>query len=82
MTLLINLEVRATMSEKSHVDVSKLNNVPNGHPFEYKDVVKESFVEENHTEDGKRFKSEVKNGEYDGVIIDKDTGSHLLYRKL
>jgi hypothetical protein len=82
MILSIILEVKRTMSQKSHVDITKLNNVPSGHPFEYKDVVSEDFAEENHTEDGKRFKAEVKDGEYDGVIIDKDTGSHLLYRKL
>lgn len=70
------------MSRKSHVDVDKLSNVPSGHPFEYKDVVSDNFAEEYHTEDGKRFKSEVKNGDYDGIIIDKDTGSHLLYRKV
>jgi hypothetical protein len=67
---------------KSHVDKSKLNSVPLGHPFEYKDVVSENYPIEAHTEDGKRFKAEVERGDYDGIIIDKDTGSHLLYRKI
>jgi hypothetical protein len=70
------------MSEKSHVCPDKLSKVPSGKPFEYKDVVMDSFAEENHTEDGKRFKAEVEEGKFNNVVIEKDTGSHLLYRKL
>lgn len=70
------------MDKKSHIDIDKLNKVPSGKPFEYKDIVKESFAEENHTEDGKWFKQEVESGIYGNVILEKDTGSHLLYKKL
>lgn len=67
--------------ERSHVDPDKLDRVPAGKPFEYKDVVEDSFVEEEHTEDGKRFKAEVLNGIYPDVKIEKDNGSRLVYRK-
>jgi hypothetical protein len=70
------------MSEKSHICLNKLGKVPAGKPFEYKDVVQDDFELENHTEDGKRFKSEVEQGVFDNVKIDKDTGSHILYRKV
>ena len=70
------------MSSKSHADLDKINKIPSGKPFEYKDVVKEDFPKEEHTEDGKRFKAEVETGAYDNIKLEKDTGSHLLYRKL
>lgn len=70
------------MSIKSHVDLDKINKIPSGKPFEYKDVVREDFPKEEHTEDGKRFKDEVETGVYDNIKLEKDTGSHLLYRKL
>lgn len=69
------------MGERSHIDTSKIEKVPSGHPFEYKDVVQDNYPAEEHTEDGKRFKEEVLSGTYSNVFIDKDTGSHLLYRK-
>jgi len=68
--------------QKSHIDENKLEKVPTGHPFEYKDVVCDEFPIEAHSEDGVRFKAEVENGDYKNVIIDKHTGSHILYRKL
>jgi hypothetical protein len=68
--------------EESHVCPDKLSKVPEGKPFEYKDVVMDTFPLEGHTEDGKRFKDEVEAGKFDNIIIEKDTGSHLLYRKL
>jgi hypothetical protein len=67
--------------EKSHIDPGKLEKVPEGKPFEYKDVVEDSYVEEEHTEDGKRFKAEVLNGVYPEVKVEKDNGSRLVYRK-
>jgi hypothetical protein len=70
------------MTDKSHICLNKLGKVPAGKPFEYKDVVQDDFELENHTEDGKLFKSEVQQGIYDNIKIEKDTGSHLLYRKL
>lgn len=69
------------MSEKSHVDIDKFEKVPSGKPFTYKDVVEESFPDEEHTEDGKRFKAEVQSGEFDAEII-KHNDSRLLYKKL
>lgn len=70
------------MNTKSHIDKEKLNKVPSGCPFEYKDVVTEAFPIESHTEDGKTFKSEVESGIYEDIRIKKDTGSHILYEKL
>jgi hypothetical protein len=70
------------MKNKSHIDIEKLSKVPSEHPFEYKDVVEESFPVESHTEDGKTFKAEVERGMFQDVKVDKDTGSHILYRKL
>ncbi|HCW05645.1 MAG TPA: hypothetical protein DGK91_14685 [Clostridium sp.] len=69
------------MEKRSHVDPEKLERVPSGKPFEYKDVVEDGFKDENHTEDGKRFKAEVLNGLYSDVKIEKDNGSRLVYKK-
>lgn len=70
------------MLDKSHIDINKLEKVPTGQSFEYKDIVKEDLPIDEHTLDGKRFKDEVENGVYDKVKISKQTGSHLLYKKL
>lgn len=70
------------MREKSHIDLEKLGKVPTGKPFEYKDIVSDNLFLQQHTEDGKRFKEEVKEGIYDNIKIEKDTGSHLLYKKI
>ncbi|GLC32038.1 hypothetical protein [Clostridium omnivorum] len=70
------------MHNRSHIDMEKLNKVPVGHPFEYKDIASEELPLEEHTEDGKRFKDEVESGVYREIVIEKDTGSHLLYKKL
>lgn len=70
------------MPIRSQIDEEKLNRVPSGHPFEYKDVVRDDLPEEEHTEDGKRFKNEVEHGAYNNVKIEKNNGSHMIYRKL
>lgn len=70
------------MHHRSHISLNKLDKVPAGKPFEYKDIVQDNFELQNHTEDGKRFKAEVEQGMYENVKIEKDTGSHLLYKKL
>lgn len=70
------------MREKSHIDLEKLSKVPSGKPFEYKDVVSDNLFLQEHTEDGKRFKEEVLEGIYNNVKIEKDTGSHLVYKKI
>lgn len=69
------------MSKKSHIDMDKLNDVPSGHPFEYRDVVMDDFPLEEHTEDGKKFKSEVEN-EFYGMVIREDDLDRIQYRKL
>lgn len=69
------------MSQKSHIDMEKFKKVPSGHPFEYKDIVKEDYPLENRTQDGKRFKSEVEKGLYDAVIREDDT-DRVQYEKL
>lgn len=70
------------MTKKSYIDLAKLNKVPKDKPFEYKDVVSDKLDFDQHTEDGKRFKDEVEKGLYNNVKIEKDTGSHLVYKKL
>lgn len=70
------------MSQKSHVDIDKLNKVPTGHPFEYKDVVKDDFPVEEHTEDGKKFKAEVENGKFQAVVTEDDPENRVQYKKL
>lgn len=69
------------MSKRSHVDLSKLDKVPVGKPFSYSDVVEDDYPDENHTEDGKVFKSEVESGLYGSIVAIKESGSHLLYEK-
>ena len=71
------------MKDKSHIDKSKLDKVPSGHPFEYMDIVSEDLPMSEHTIDGRRFKNEVQNGEYKNVKIDDENpGNRILYRKL
>lgn len=70
------------MLGRSHIDESKLDRVPAGQVFEYKDVVSDEFPDEERTMDGKRFKEEVERGIHESISIEKQTGSHLLYKKL
>lgn len=70
------------MTMKSHVDISKLNKVPSGCPFQYKDVVREDYPNSEHSMDGRRFKEEVETNVYDNVILDRETDEALIYRKL
>ncbi len=69
------------MEKKSHIDVNKLNKVPLGHSFEYKDIVHEDFPVDDRPRDGLFFKAEVDRGMYDSVVMKKDTGNRLLYEK-
>lgn len=69
------------MSKKSHIDMDKLNDVPSAHPFEYRDVVMDDSPVEEHTEDEKKFKSEVEN-EFYGMVIREDDLDRIQYRKL
>lgn len=69
------------MQKKSHIDIDKLNKVPKGHPFEYKDVVDDEFSLEDRPRDGLFFKAEVDRGMYDFVVMKRDTGNRVLYEK-
>lgn len=71
------------MSERSHIDLSKLEKVPEGQPFVYKDVVSDEFPVEEHTLDGRKFKNEVEEGEYNSIVVAKDDDEHrVLYKKI
>jgi len=70
------------VEKRSHIDPDKLEKIPSGKPFEYKDVVEDSFKDEDHTEDGKLFKAEVLSGVYSDVKLERDNDSRLVYRKL
>lgn len=67
---------------KSHIDMDKLERVPSGKRFEYRDIVNDEFPVEQHTVDGALFKEEVENGAYDNVTVLRDTEAHMLYKKL
>lgn len=67
---------------QSHIDTSKLERVPSGKRFEYRDIVSDEFPIEQHTVDGTLFKDEVENGVYDNVTVLRSTESHMLYKKL
>ena len=68
--------------KKSHVDMGKLNKIPYGQCFEYKDIVDESFHPGNKAPiDVEKFKVEVQMAIYPGINIIEDTGNRLLYRK-
>jgi hypothetical protein len=69
------------MEKKSHIDVNKLNHIPQGAIFGYRDVVEDQYPNEEHTEDGKRFKQEVEDGLFSQVVIDEETDSRQLYKK-
>lgn len=69
--------------DKSHIDMNKLNKVPSGHPFEYRDIVNEDFPTNKHDTDGLRFKKEVESGKYNNVdIISENTDSRVVYKKI
>ncbi|WML37270.1 hypothetical protein [Clostridium sp. OS1-26] len=71
------------MSERSHIDPSKLEKVPERQPFVYKDVVSDEFPVEKHTIDGRRFKDEVEQGKYNSIVVAKDDDEHrVLYKKI
>lgn len=70
------------MAKKSHIDVNKLEKVPQGHTFEYSDIVREDFPIIARTEDGKKFRAEVESGLYYGVEVKQDAGGNcVVYEK-
>lgn len=71
------------MSERSHIDSSKLEKVTEEQPFVYKDVVSDEFPVEEHSLDGRKFKDEVEQGDYNSIVVAKDDGEHrVLYKKI
>lgn len=71
------------MNKKSHVDINKINELPKGRAFEYKDVVSSNLPDNEHVEDGKVFKTEVENGLFSGVIVENDKAhTTVKYKKI
>jgi len=71
------------MNYKSHIDLDKLNKIPKGRSFEYKDVVRNDFPYEDHVEDGKIFKTEIENNVFNNVIVQNDKAhTTVKYKKL
>lgn len=70
------------MLRNSHIDMSKLDKVPSGHPFEYNSVVSDDFPVSEHSVGGVAFREEVDNGVYENVVVYKDKESHIVYKKL
>lgn len=71
------------MDHRSHVDIEKINKLPKGRAFEYKDVVQDDFPIDEHAEDGKIFNSEVENGVFDNVIVSNERAhTTVKYKKI
>jgi hypothetical protein len=71
------------MSQKSHVDMDKINKLPIGRAFEYKDVVENDFPVSQHTEDGKLFNSEVENGVFGNIkVSNEEAHTTVKYKKV
>lgn len=70
------------MEGKSHVDVQKINRMPQGQSFEYKDVVREDLPISQHSADGALFNREVENKVYDKVIVSDPDATHVVYKKI
>lgn len=71
------------MTKRSNACIDKINKLPSGRTFEYKDIVEEDFPMYEHDEGGKIFKSEVENGVYSNVIVANDTAhTTVKYKKL
>lgn len=71
------------MDHRSLVDIEKINKLPKGRAFEYKDVVQDDFPIDEHAEDGKIFNSEVENGVFDNVIVSNERAhTTVKYKKI
>jgi hypothetical protein len=71
------------MVHKSHVDINKINKLPSGRAFEYKDVVSNDFPDSEHAEDGKIFNSEVENGVFNNVVVSNERAhTTVKYKKI
>lgn len=67
---------------KSYVDTDKIKKIPSGTLFGYRDVVSDTLEDSEHTKYGEIFKSEVEDGVYNNVVIEKETDARMLYKKL
>ncbi|WP_139904721.1 hypothetical protein [Clostridium thermarum] len=71
------------MVHRSHVDIEKINKLPKGRAFEYKDVVQDDFPIDERAEDGKIFNSEVENGVFSNVIVSNERAhTTVKYKKI
>lgn len=70
------------MLGRSHINIDKLNSVPQDTQFEYRDIVDDSFPIESHSEDGALFNKEVEAGIYTKVVIANENRDKVKYRKL
>lgn len=67
---------------ENFVDKNKLEKVPKGTVFGYRDVVKDTLDTEDHIKYGSIFKNQVDEGLIDDVTLEKETDNRVLYRKL
>lgn len=67
---------------KSYVDVNKIEKIPKGTIFGYRDVVDDSLDDSEHSKYGEVFKSQVEDGVYDHVVIERESDARMLYKKL
>lgn len=70
------------MEYKSHVDMNKVNGIPAGERFEYRDVVQDDFPNEKHPEDGALFNREVEEGVYDNIVVSNEDNIRVRYKKV
>ncbi|PKM51618.1 MAG: hypothetical protein CVV02_04930 [Firmicutes bacterium HGW-Firmicutes-7] len=67
---------------KNYVDLDKLEKVPKGILFGYRDVVDDTLDNSEHSKYGEVFKSQVEEGLINNVTIEKETDARMLYKKL
>jgi hypothetical protein len=70
------------MKHKSHVDIDKIDMLPEGQHFEYRDVVRDDLPDEKHAEDGALFNKEVENGIFPSIKISNEDINRVRYKKL
>lgn len=67
---------------KSYVDLNKINKIPKGTVFGYRDVVDDDLDDSDHIKYGNVFKAQVEEGIFDSVTIERESDARMLYRKL
>lgn len=68
--------------ERSHVDINKLKNIPEGGQFEYRDVVQEDFPDDLRSDDGALFNKEVEVGLYKDIKVTNEDSTRVTYKKI